>query len=189
MPARGLPALAVLAALTTLIPASPQGQQRCDFLTLPDGAATANDFQLFAERVRQRQPTLLLNATGSLPATRAWRSLAALAARYGDLQLPVRKPASTARGQSFRRASKHMTLSSWVARLKDGGAPPLVFDTNGSSGIFARTIEDIRPLPSGLLPVLKTSLFSLAGEPYSNLLPAAPNFLCIPCFGFSPPAC
>ena len=136
-------------------------QQQCDFAVF-DGA-TADDASLFARHVRQRQPTLLAGATALWPAVTEWQPFERFARRFAELQLPVRKPITTARGQSFRRASRHVTLGQWARRLQAGGAPPFVFDTNGSSGILPALGADIRPVPAGLATVLKTSLFSLAG--------------------------
>ena len=136
--------------------------RQCDFAIVD--AATAAEPTRFGQHVRQRQPTLSVGATAHWAATTEWQSLDTFAGRYADLQLPVRKPATTARGQSFRRAAKHVTLGQWARRLRsNGGRPPLVFDTNGSSGVLPAFGADIQPLPAGLAAVLKTSLFSLAG--------------------------
>ena len=154
--------LLLLQSLLLRLPtAAGSGEQQCDFAVF-DGA-TADDASLFAHHVRQRQPTLLAGVTAHWPAVKEWQPFERFARRFSKLQLPVRKPITTARGQSFRRASRHVTLGQWARRLQTEGTPPFVFDTNGSSGILPALGADIRPVPAGLTTVLKTSLFSLAG--------------------------
>lgn len=133
----------------------------CDFAVF--GSAEAADASLFEGRVRQRQPTLLRGATAHWPALAKWQPFEQFARRHADLQLPVRKPLTTARGQSFRRAAQYITLSQWAHHLQAGENPPFVFDTNGSSGILPALGADVRPLPKGLTRVLRTPIFSLTG--------------------------
>lgn len=135
----------------------------CDFAVLMGGQDAVMDAGRFAELVRQRQqPTLLVNATGAWAGLRDWMPFDSFSKRYGWLQLPVRRPSTTARGQSFRRANKFVTVEGWGQRLAAGQGPPLVFDTNGSSGLLASFRPDISPLPAGLATVLRMPVFSLA---------------------------
>ncbi len=139
----------------------------CDFAVFD--SATADDVSQFERHVRQRQPTLLAGATAHWPALAKWRPFERFARRHANLQLPVRKPLTTARGQSFRRASQYITLSQWALRAR----PPFVFDTNGSSGILPALGADVRPLPKGLTTVLRTPIFSLTGACVSLSFPTS----------------
>ena len=123
----------------------------CDFAVVDDPALLR----------RHQQPTLLRGGAEHWPALREWRGFPAFVTRHPDLSLPIRRPETTARGQSFRRAERHVTLRQWGRTLRQGGAPPLVFDSNGSSALLATLGADIRPL-GALAAVLQTPLFSLA---------------------------
>lgn len=151
------------ALLLQLLPSTTGWDQNCDFAVVDDGREVADDASLFERRVRQQRPAALVGAAAHWPALAEWQPFERFARRYANLHLPVRKPVATARGQSFRRASRHVTVRQWAQRLQSGGNPPFVFDTNGSSGILPALGADIHPLPRGLTTVLRTSLFSLAG--------------------------